>query len=127
MPVYFDGMLYFAASNGPIRGFAISDAKISSTPVAETADSFGPDATPSVSANGTDNGILWFVQNTNPGVFVLFAYDAKTLGGLYNSNMAANGRDQLGGVQHFIPPTIANGKVFVSTPNGVAVFGLLTH
>ena len=37
----------------------------------------------------------------------------------------AGGRDQFGGFNKFVTPTIANGKVFVGTPNGVAVFGLL--
>lgn len=43
----------------------------------------------------------------------------------YNSNQASNGRDQFGNGNKFITPTIVNGKVFVGTPNGVAVFGLL--
>jgi len=38
---------------------------------------------------------------------------------------ASGGRDQFGAGNKFITPTIVNGKVFVGTPNGVAVFGLL--
>ena len=43
---------------------------------------------------------------------------------LYNSNQAG-GRDQFGAGNKFMTPTVADGKVFVGTTNGVAVFGLL--
>jgi len=56
---------------------------------------------------------------------VLHAYDATTLNELYNSNQAANNRDNFGAGNKFITPTIVNGKVFVGTQNSVAVFGLL--
>jgi hypothetical protein len=57
---------------------------------------------------------------------VLHAYDASNLGHeLYNSNQAAKGRDSFGNGNKFITQMIVNGKVFVGTPNGVAVFGLL--
>jgi hypothetical protein len=66
---------------------------------------------------------VWAVENSNPAV--LHAYNAANLTELYNSSQAANGRDQFGNGNKFITATIANGKVFVGTPNGVAVFGLL--
>jgi hypothetical protein len=44
---------------------------------------------------------------------------------IYNSNQAANGRDHFGNGNKFIAPTIAHGKVYVGTTNGVGVFGLL--
>jgi hypothetical protein len=57
---------------------------------------------------------------------VLHAYDATNLATeLYNSNQAANSRDQFGSASHFGTPMIVNGKVYVGTTNGVAVFGLL--
>jgi hypothetical protein len=56
---------------------------------------------------------------------VLHAYDATTLQELYNSTQAANSRDNFGNGNKFITPMIANGKVFVGTPSGVAEFGLL--
>jgi hypothetical protein len=56
---------------------------------------------------------------------VLHAYDATTLHELYNSNQASGGRDQFGAGNKFMTPTIVNGKVFVATPTGVAVFGIL--
>jgi outer membrane protein assembly factor BamB len=77
-----------------------------------------------VSANGSSNGIVWAHHNTNPAV--LYAFDAGNLGRkLYDSSQAANGRDQFGAGNKFITPMIADGKVFVGTQGGVAVFGLL--
>jgi hypothetical protein len=66
---------------------------------------------------------VWAVENNNPAV--LHAYDATSLNELYNSNQASGGRDQFGNGNKYITPMIVNGKVFVGTPNGVAVFGLL--
>jgi hypothetical protein len=43
---------------------------------------------------------------------------------LYNSNQAGS-RDQFGAGNKFITPMIANGRVYLGTTNGVAVFGKL--
>ena len=57
---------------------------------------------------------------------MLHAYDATNLATeLYNSNQAASGRDSFGNGNKYITPMIVNGKVYVGTPTGVAVFGLL--
>jgi hypothetical protein len=124
MPAYFNGAVYYGSVGNPIQAFPITNAKLSTTATAHTSNSLGfPGATPSVSANGTSNGIVWAVENSTPAV--LHAYDAGTLGELYNSNQASGARDQFGAGNKYITPTIVNGKVYVGTPNGVAVFGLL--
>ncbi len=124
-PAYFNDTLYYGAVNDTIRAFSISNAKIVTPAASRSAEDYGyPGATPSISANGTSNGIVWAVQNNN-GSGVLYAYDAANLGNeLYNSNQASNGRDNFAD-NKFITPMIANGKVYVATPNGVIVFGLL--
>lgn len=124
MPAYFSNTIYYGSVGSPIQAFTITSAKLSTSATAHTANSFRyPGATPSISANGTSNGIVWAVENSSPAV--LHAFDASTLNELYNSNQAAGGRDHFGNGNKFIVPTIVNGKVFVGTPNGVAVFGLL--
>jgi len=123
-PVYFNGTVYYGSNGSPIQAFTFSNAKLSASPTLKTATSFVyPGATPSISANGTSNPIVWAVENTTQAV--LHAYDATNLNELYNSNQASAGRDQFGAGNKFITPMIANGKVFVGTPTGVAVFGLL--
>jgi hypothetical protein len=83
--------------------------------------------TPSVSANGTSNAIVWIIEtDTYPsGNGVLYAYDATNLATeFYNSNQNKQ-RDQAGGAVRFAVPTIADGQVFVGALNEVDVYGLL--
>ena len=123
-PAYFNNTVYYGSVGSPIQAFTITNAQLSTSATAQTPTGFGyPGATPSVSANGTSNGIVWAVENNSPAV--LHAYNATNLNELYNSNQASNGRDQFGAGNKFITPMIVNGKVFVGTTNGVAVFGLL--
>ncbi|MGB6675370.1 MAG: pyrrolo-quinoline quinone [Terriglobales bacterium] len=125
MPAYFNNTVYYGAVGDNIKAFAISNAQLAGTPTSQTGNAFGyPGATPSVSANGTSNAILWAAENG--GTAVLHAYDATNLSReLYNSNQASGGRDQFGAGNKFITPMITNGKVYVGTTNGVGVFGLL--
>jgi len=118
------GLLYYGPVGSPIFAFQFHNAKLLPNPVAQTANSFGyPGASPSLSSNGSQNGIVWAAENSSPAV--LHAYNGLTLKEIYNSNQAANGRDHFGNGNKFITPTIANGKVYVGTTNSVGVFGLL--
>jgi hypothetical protein len=124
-PAYWNGTLYYGPVGNTLRAFKLSQALFAATPSSQSAHSFTyPGTAPSVSANGTSNAIVWAHENSSPAV--LHAYDATNLAHeLYNSTQAANGRDQFGAGNKFITPVVADGKVFVSTTGGVAVFGLL--
>jgi hypothetical protein len=123
-PAYFNGTVYYGSVSGSLKAFPISSAKLAGTAQSQSATQFVyPGTAPSVSADGTSNGIVWAHENTNPAV--LHAYDAANLAHeLYNSNQASGGRDQFGAGNKFITPMVADGKVFVGTTNAVAVFGL---
>lgn len=124
MPAFANSKLYFGPVGSPLLAFQFTNARLLPAAVAHTSNVFNyPGATPSISANGGSNTIVWAVQNTAPAV--LFAYDATNLHELYNSNQAANSRDHFGNGNKFITPTIANGKVYVGTSSSVGVFGLL--
>jgi outer membrane protein assembly factor BamB len=125
-PAYFNNTVYFGPVGATIKAFAISNAALSATPVSQTSNSFAfPGTTPGISANGTTNAILWAAENGT--IAALHAYDATNLAhALYSSN-DAGGRDQFGPGNKFITPMIANGKVYVGTKTGVAVFGLLSQ
>jgi hypothetical protein len=124
-PAYFQGTVYYGDVGGTLKAFGIQQALLGKTPTSQTSISFAyPGTAPAVSANGSSDGIVWAVQNSNPAA--LHAFAAGNLATeLYNSNQAANGRDNFGAGNKFMTPSIANGKVYVGTPTGVAVFGLL--
>lgn len=123
MPAYFNNTIYYGAVDDALRAFTITNAQLVAPAASVSANTFAyPGTTPSVSANGSSSGIVWAVESASPAV--LHAYDAANLANeLYNSNQAG-GRDQFTG-NKFITPMIANGKVFVGTPTGVAVFARL--
>ena len=123
MPAYFNGTLFYGAVGDAIKAFTITNATLSAGPVGQTSTTFRyPGATPSISANGANSGIVWAAENTTPAV--LHAYDASNLHELYNSSQAGS-RDQSDAGNKFITPTIVNGKVYVGTTDSVGVFGLL--
>jgi len=123
-PSYFNNTVYYGAVGDHLKSFPITNAKLSATPATQSSNSFAyPGTTPSISANGTSNGIVWAVENGSTGV--LHAYNATNLTSeLYNSNQAANSRDHFSD-NKYVTPMVANGKVYVGTPNSVVVFGLL--
>jgi hypothetical protein len=123
-PAYFNNTVFYGAVNQTLKAFQISNAQLVATPGSQSAASFSfPGTTPSISANGPSNGIVWAVQDSE-GAGVLHAYDATNLTNeLYNSTQAGTRDEFLD--NNFITPMIANGKVYVGTSTGVAVFGLL--
>jgi hypothetical protein len=126
MPAYFNNTLYYGAAGAKLKAFAIASARVSTTASSSSAVSFPyPGTTPSISASGSTNGIVWAVENRSPAV--LHAYAATNLATeLYNSSQAPNSRDAFGNGNKFIAPMIAGGHVYVGTPTGVAAFGLLS-
>ncbi len=125
MAAYWNNAVYYGGVGDSIRAYPIAQAKLATSPSSKTAHQFQyPGATPSISSNGSSNGIVWAIDNSSPAI--LYAYDATNLTHeLYDSNQAAGGRDQFGPGNKYITPMIVNGKVYVGTTNGVAVFGLL--
>jgi len=123
-PSYFNNTVYYGAIGDALKAFPITNAKLAMTPASQSPTNFAyPGTTPSISANGSTNGIVWAVENGNSGV--LHAYDATNVGKeFYNSNQAGNARDHFAD-NKFITPMVANGRVYVGTPTSVAVFGLL--
>jgi hypothetical protein len=120
-PAYWNGHLYVAGTNDHVKDFLLMNGMLSTN--TKAPQSFGyPGATPTVSANGTKNGIVWAVE---PAKAVLHAYDATNLSNeLYNSTQNS-ARDSLGSNVKFAPVTVVNGKVYVGTKNHLVGYGLL--
>ncbi|MDB6109432.1 MAG: hypothetical protein JWR69_1182 [Pedosphaera sp.] len=129
-PAYFNGLIYYLGVNGYLRAYSISNAQMSPLPVSQATDQIGfPGATPSISANGTNDGIVWVIRNdafnASRGPSVLLAYNATNLFQRLYQSTDAGTRDSLGMAQKFSVPTIANGKVYVATAFGLTAFGNL--
>jgi hypothetical protein len=123
-PVYLHGNIYFAATNDTVKRFVLQNGVIQTTPAATSARPngwLGGGLSISSAPDGS-NAILWSLSG--PKLGLLHAYDATTLASMYTSNLLKSGADGFGPGVKFAIPTIANGKVYVGTQNGVAVFGL---
>jgi hypothetical protein len=137
-PAFWNNGLYVAGLSDQVGlyNFHPSTSKFDTTPSSQSANTFAfPGATPSVSSQGTSDGIVWAIDSSqygppknSGGPAVLYAYDATNLASqLWNSSQAPNGRDQAGNAVKFSVPTVANGKVYVGTRTTVEVYGLLPN
>ena len=128
-PAYFNGVLYYSADGDFLKAFPLINAQLATSPSSKSPTTFQhPGPTPTVSANGTQNGIVWALDSNLGSPGILHAYDPANLAHeFYNSTQAPNGHDSFGNGNKFITPLVVNGKVYVGTQNGVAVFGLLSQ
>jgi hypothetical protein len=128
-PLYWNGNFYVHCEGDVLRQFSWSAGRLSDQAVHKgefALDAHG--ATASLSANGTSNGIVWEIDNSNHdngGAAILRAYDATDVSKeLYDSTQAGS-RDTAGTALKFTVPTVAGGKVFVGTANELDIYGIL--
>jgi hypothetical protein len=151
-PAFWKNNLYVGGQGDSLRQFSFNPATEMFNPAVASlsAQGFGyPGTTPSVSSQGGIHGIVWAIDSSlygyaspNAGVTcsvvpvpaactgpaILHAYNAANLAMEYwNSSMAATNRDQAGNAVKFVPPTVANGKVYLGTRTRVDVYGLLPN
>jgi hypothetical protein len=128
-------MYVWADSGDHLRQYRFNKGRFKASPYAQSATVGGsgsPGGILSVSASGTNagTGILWAVVNSSSDANqsiasgTLHAYDAQKVSReLWNSDLLP--RDALGSLAKFVPPTVANGKVYMATFDGrVQVYGL---
>jgi hypothetical protein len=139
---YFDSAtngptLYIWGENDVLRAFSYNSTTgtINTTPTATSTmtapvtnnDGAMPGGFTTISANGNSNAILWAstpyngnaAGNSNPSYAgdglvqgVLYAFDANTLKVLW-SDKNNDGRDEIGLFAKYVPPMVANGKMYV--------------
>ena len=126
-PAYWNNRLFYQPASAALKGFSISNASINATAFATAGASFGAyNGGPVVSANGTNNGIVWVVNGVGGGATaVLYAYNATNLATLYSSSQIL-ARDNPGGGIKMSTPTVANGKVYVGAQYALNVYGFNT-
>jgi len=127
---FWQNRFFIAGSGGPVKSFTLDDktGQFDTVNIGATNSLFGhPGATPSISASGGTNGIVWAMNNSkfNTPSTVLYAFDAMSLKTKLWDSMKLPNRDQAGGAVKFTLPTIANGKVYVGTSSELDVYGLL--
>ncbi len=126
---YWNGRAYFAASDDYLRAYAIRDGQL--TPAESSARKFAnPGATPTVSADGNKNGIVWAIStkvwngaDNRPAV--LYAFDATKLGQPIYTSEENSQRDRAAMATRFVIPVVVNGRVYFGARGEVEVYGLL--
>ncbi len=132
LPAFWQSNIYFVAVNDVPKAFLLYNGLLSTAPIAAAPEKgYGyPGATPTISANGAANGILWALRTGTygqkpPGPGVLEAYDAANVSHILYTSSQAGTRDNAGPAVKFTVPTVANGKVYVGTQNQLDIYGLL--
>ena len=130
-PAYFDNAVYYSGRGDYLDRYTLTKGALSKTPTSKSPTTLAAGGTPSISANGSANGIVWVVdaKSTKGTTAVLHAYKASKVSNvLYNSQQNAT-RDTLGRGIRFSVPTVANGKVYVGSKSGstdsLYIYGLL--
>jgi len=128
---YWNGHVYYIFSSDVPKDFVLARGLLSTEPVRGTRRFTDPGATPTVSANGSKNGIVWALTSKHwnepdgrPAV--LYAFDASNIAReLYNSEQESP-RDRAGIGLRFNIPTVVNGRVYVGAKRELDVYGLIS-
>jgi hypothetical protein len=131
-PAFWNQNVYFGGAGNFVTSFLLKDDLLS--PLSHSSLTLGKrGANPTISANGTSNGVVWVLERIdNKTSGVLHAFDATNLATeLYNTNQNS-GRDGLNASEGaFESVTIANGKVYLAgndlsdAKGKLFIFGLL--
>ena len=126
---YWNEYVYCWTSGDHLKAFQLVNGMFSNNAPGMSSEVYNfPGATPSISANGTQQGIVWSIDSeayNTGGQALLQAHNASNVATtLYSSNTNPS-RDNPGPAVKFAVPTIVNGKVYVGTATQVSVYGLL--
>ena len=129
-PAYWNGNVYWWGRFDSLKSFPLVNGLLSTSP-SKSVETYGyPGATPTISANGSTQGIVWSIDSEayGAGPAVLQAHNASSVSTLLYSSAASGNasRDQAGGAVKFATPTVANGKVYVGASGELDFYGLLS-
>lgn len=126
---YWNGHAFFATSNDYLRAYSIKNGQLTAS-VSSSMKFKDPGATPSISADGNKNGIVWAIStktwngpDNRPAV--LYAFDATRLGDPIYTSEQNSSRDRAAMAARFVIPVVVNGRVYFGTRSEVEVYGLL--
>jgi len=126
---YWNGHAFFAASGDYLRSYVVKNGQL--RPSASSSIKFAVSgATPSISADGAKNAIVWAVAtktwngpDNKPAT--LDAFDATKLGDPIYTSEQNGQRDRAGLAARFVIPVVVSGRVYFGTRGEVDVYGLL--
>ena len=121
---FWNNNIYYATT-AAMRVFNLNNGALTPVSIPAGAANISGKGFPSVSANGSTNGLVWILRGLTYTAPILTAYNATSMAMVYQSSTAANGRDAVGPIAHFATPTIANGHVYVGTQSQLLIYGLL--
>jgi hypothetical protein len=121
-PAWWNGHIYYANRQDALKDFALQNGQL--VPVHRSSEQFAhPGAIPSVSANGSKDGIVWLIVSKGPNRQgydsdgILHAYDAADVSRELCSAV-------LGPSVRFTMPTVADGRVYIGARGRLYVYGL---
>jgi hypothetical protein len=126
---YWNGHIFLAASDDRLRDYIIKNGQLEKS-AASTTKFANPGATPSVSADGKRNAIVWVIatktwNGSDNKPAVLYAFDATKLGDPIYTSEQNSQRDHAALAARFVIPVVINGRVYFGTRSEVEVYGLL--
>jgi hypothetical protein len=126
---YWNGHAFFAASDDHLIDYAIKGGQLVVN-ASSNMEFENPGATPTVSADGNKNAIVWAITtkvwngaDTKPAV--LYAFDATKLGAPIYTSEQNSQRDRAAFATRFVIPIVINGRVYFAARGEVEVYGLL--
>ncbi len=125
---YWNGHVFFACSDDFLRDYAVKNGQLILNRYSNTRFE-NPGATPSISANGKKDAIVWAIAtktwNGAERPAILFAFDANNVEKPIYASEQNGSRDRAGMTTRFVIPVIANGRVYFGARGEVEVYGLL--
>jgi hypothetical protein len=125
---YWSGHVFFACSDDYLRDYAVENGQLTLKTRSSTKFA-NPGATPSISADGNKNGIVWAVAtktwNGAEQPAVLYAFDASNMEQPIYTSEQNSKRDRAAMATRFVIPLVVNGQVYFGARGEVQVYGLL--
>ncbi len=127
---YWNGHVFFATSDDFLRDYTITGGHVIPSKSSNTKFE-NPGASPTVSANGTQNAVVWAVATKTwdgrDRPATLYAFDAKQIAQPIYSSEQNSQRDRAATATRFVIPIVVNAHVYFAARNAVEVYGLLQH
>jgi len=125
---YWNGHVFFACSDDSLRDYAVENGRL--TLKTHSSIKFeNPGATPSISADGNKNAIVWAIAtktwNGANRPAVLYAFDANNVEQPIYTSEQNSQRDRAAMATRFVIPLVVNGRVYFGARGEVEVYGLL--